>query len=72
MFSLAKAERLWQRLIGSNTPYSKDLAAQTKKLVDAGYSYDEALRLVKKAWDARASKYVPSKAGTAVGALLGL
>ncbi len=79
LFSLAKAEKLWQRLIGSNTPYSKDLAAQTKKLVDAGYSYDEALKLVKKAWDTRAAKYVPkdavggsAKVGSAVGALFGM
>ena len=76
--SLAGLESLVQKVIGSNTPYSKQLAAQAKSLVDRGVSPEEALRKVLEAWRIRAAQYKPadipssSKIGGAAGTLFGV
>jgi hypothetical protein len=74
--SLAGLESLVQKVLGSNTPYSKQLAAQAKSLVDRGVPHDEALQKVIEAWRTRAAGYKPltvsSKTGSAIGALLGV
>ncbi len=74
LFSIAKIQGYLQRGLGANSPHSKELAAQAQKLIEAGFTPEQALGKVMEAW--KKAGYVESAkpsgaAGAAAAALFG-